>query len=164
MGTLDLLGELVPGTSHPGNDAYLCLDRARAAFLTGSPDWVGYPSGAEESDPLATHVEAVTIDMLAFAMLWRVINRPEAAQRYEDMTMDLRTEASEDSVEAARQVMGESLRGGAGSLNDVVVHLRNGSPDHYLSEWYYTLHQRLWDFSVGGKRFREAAPDRGHMG
>jgi hypothetical protein len=110
MGTSELLDELAPGTNHPGNDAYLCLSRANAAFTRGSKNWIGYPSGAEEADPLATNLEAVTIDMLSFATLLRVVGHAGAAQRYQDMAMELRTEATEESVEAARAEVGESLR------------------------------------------------------
>lgn len=75
--------------------------------------------------------------------------------------MELRTEVTEESVEAARAEVAESLRGGAGSLNDVVIHKRDATPDGYLSEWYYALKGRFGAFSVGGKRFGDDAPEGG---
>ncbi len=141
----------------------MCLSRANAAFKRGTANWIGYPSGAEEADPLATNLEAVTIDMLSFATLLRVVGQARAAQRYQDLAMELRTEATEESVEAARAEVCESLRGGTGSLNDVVVHKRDATPDRYLSDWYHAIKDRLWGFSVGGDRFRDNAPDSGCM-
>ncbi|WP_434992220.1 hypothetical protein [Arthrobacter sp. Ld5] len=160
IGSRKLLDELVPDTNFSGNDAYLCLDRAHAAFLTGSKNWIGYPSGSEVEDPLTANWEAVTLDMLAFSTLLRVYGRAGAGQRYQDMAMELRTEATEESVEAARAEVAESLRGGAGSLNDVVIHKRDATPDAYLSQWYDALRGRLWAFSVGGKRCGDDAPER----
>lgn len=160
IGTRELLDELVPDTNFSGNDAYHALNLAQKAFLAGNKSWIGYPSGSAVEDPLATNLEAVTLDMLAFSTLLRVHGRPEAGQRYQDMAMELRTEATEESVEAARAEVAESLRGGAGSLNDVVIHKRDATPDAYLSEWYYALKGRLRAFSVGGKRFGDDAPDR----
>lgn len=159
IGTRVLLSQLVEDTKFPGNDAYHALSLAQKAFLAGSKNWVGYPSGSEVADPLATNLEAVTLDMLAFSTLLRVYGRAGAGQRYQDMAMELRTEATEESVEAARAEVAESLRGGAGSLNDVVIHKLDATPDAYLSEWCDALRGRLWAFSIGGKRFGDDAPE-----
>lgn len=153
MGRRELLNELVPGTSHPGNDAYLCLDRANAAFLTGSKSWIGYPSGSEVADPLVTNLHAVTLDMLAFASILRLIRQPTLAQRYEDMAMDLRANPTEADVEAAREWVGPTLEGGAGSLNDAYIHGRDGKVDEYLEQCFRALLLRLGEFSRGGNRF-----------
>ena len=160
MGVRELLNELVPGTNHPGNDAFLCLDRANAAFLTGSKSWIGYQSGSEVEDPLATNLHAVTLDMLAFASILRVIRRPTLAQRYEDMALDLRADPTDADVEAAREWVGPTLRGGAGSLNDAYVQ-HHGKVDEYLEQWFRALMLRLGEFSRGGKRFHDDVPERG---
>jgi hypothetical protein len=46
-------------------------------------EWVGYPSGARRADPPAPDVEAVTLDMLAYATLLRLIGLPELSRKYE---------------------------------------------------------------------------------
>lgn len=160
MGRRELFDELVPDTNFPGNDAYLCVDRANAAFLAGSKNWIGYPSGSEVEDPLATNLHAVTLDMLAFASLLRVIRRPTLAQRYEDMALDLRADPTDADVEAAREWVGPTLRGGAGSLNDAYVQ-HHGKVDEYLEQWFRALMLRLGEFSRSGKHFHDDAPERG---
>jgi hypothetical protein len=161
MGARELLNELVPGTRFPGNDAYAAMSSANAAFTRGSTSWIGYPSGAEEADPLATNLEAVTLDMLTIVTLLRVAGHSGAAQRYQDLAMELRTAATEESVEDARAVVAADLRGGAGSLNDVVVLKLDGMPDEYLNDWYVAVRDRLRGFSRGGDRVQEATPDEG---
>jgi hypothetical protein len=161
MGARELLNELVAGTNFPGNDAYTVLSLANAAFARGSTSWIGYPSGAEEADPLATNLEAVTLDMLTLVTLLRVAGHSEAAQSYEDIAMELRTVATEESVEATRAVVAGSLRGGAGSLNDLVVLKRDGMPDDYLNKCYCAVRDRLWEFAQGNKSLHGAAPDDG---
>jgi hypothetical protein len=160
MGRRELFDELVSDTNFPGNDAYLCVDRANAAFLAGSKSWIGYPSGSEVEDPLATNLHAVTLDMLAFASLLRVIRRPTLAQRYEDMALDLRADPTDADVEAAREWVGPTLRGGAGSLNDAYVQ-HHGKVDGYLEQWFRALMLRLGEFSRSGKHFHDDAPERG---
>ncbi|WP_208739462.1 hypothetical protein [Arthrobacter agilis] len=160
VGTYALLSELVPDTKFPGNDAYLCLDRANAAFLAGNRSWVGYPSGSEVEDPLATNLHAVSLDMLAFGSLLRVRRLPALAQKYEAMALDMRADPTEADVEAAREWVGPTLRGGAGSLNDAYVQ-HHGKVDEYLDDWFEAIKLRLWDFSIGGKRFHDDAPEHG---
>lgn len=156
MGRRELLDELVPGTNHPGNDAYLCVDRANAAFLTGSKNWIGYPSGSEVEDPLATNLHAVSLDMLAFGSLLRVRRLPALAQQYEAMALDMRADPTEADVEEAREWVGPTLRGGAGSLNDAYVQ-HHGKVDEYLDDWFEAIKLRLGEFSRGGKRFYDDA-------
>jgi hypothetical protein len=129
-------------------------------FLTGSKSWIGYPSGAEVEDPLATNLQAVTLDMLAFGSLLRVLNQPTLAQRYEAMALDLRADPTEADVEAAREWVGPTLRGGAGSLNDSYVQ-HHGKVDEYLDQWFQALMLRLGEFSRGGRRFHDDVPERG---
>jgi hypothetical protein len=160
MGRRELFDELVPDAKFPGNDAYLCMDRANDAFLTGSKSWIGYPSGAEVEDPLATNLQAVTLDMLAFGSLLRVLNQPTLAQRYEEMALDLRADPTEADVEAAREWVGPTLRGGAGSLNDSYVQ-HHGKVDEYLDQWFQALMLRLGEFSRGGRRFHDDVPEHG---
>jgi hypothetical protein len=161
VGARELLNELVPGTRFPGNDAYSALSLANAAFTRGSASWIGYPSGVEEADPLATNLEEVTLDMLTLVTLLRVAGHSEAAQSYQDLAMELRTAATEESVENARAVVAETLHGDAGSLNDVVVLKLDGTPDEYLNNWYYAVRDRLQGFSRGGDRLHESAPGDG---
>jgi hypothetical protein len=77
--------------------------------------WTRYPSGAEEADPLATNLEAVTIDMISFPNLLRCVGHTGAAQRYRDTATELRIEDTEDSGEASPADVDEGLRGGAGT-------------------------------------------------
>ncbi|KQO00937.1 hypothetical protein ASF21_11650 [Arthrobacter sp. Leaf234] len=70
VGTRELLSRLVEDTRFPGNDAYNALSLAQKAFLVGSRNWVGYPSGSEVEDPLATNLHTVSLDMLAFGSLY----------------------------------------------------------------------------------------------
>lgn len=160
VGTHELLTQLVEDTRFPGNDAYNALNLAQTAFLAGNRSWVGYPSGSEVEDPLATNLHAVSLDMLAFGSLLRVRRLPALAQQYEAMALDLRADPTEADVEAAREWVGPTLRGGAGSLNDAYVQ-HHGKVDEYLDDWFKAIKLRLWDFSSGGKRFHDDALEHG---
>lgn len=147
-------------SNFPGNDAYHALSSAQKAFLAGNKSWIGYPSGSEVADPLATNLHAVTLDMLAFASILRVMRRPTLAQRYEAMALELRADPTEADVEAAREWVEQSLQGGTGSINDVYVQ-HHGKVDEYLEQWFRAIMLRLGEFSRGGKRFGDDAPERG---
>ena len=59
--TLELQAELLGTNQDARRDAYECIDRAASIFPNGRGEWVGYPSGARRTDPLATEMEAVTL-------------------------------------------------------------------------------------------------------
>jgi hypothetical protein len=147
--TLELLTELLGPNHDARRDAYECIDRATSIFPNGRGEWVGYPSGARRADPLATDVETVTLDMLAFATLLRLVGLPELAQGYESLSMELRTDGSVQAVEKAREWVLPTLRSGPGRLDDRYVYKRDGSLDHYLSDWYDALRDRLGGFASG---------------
>ncbi|WP_146617517.1 hypothetical protein [Arthrobacter globiformis] len=145
--TLELLAELLGPDNGGRRDAYECIDRATNIFPNGRGEWVGYPSGARRDDPLATDVEAVTLDMLAFSTLLRLVGQPELAKGYESLAMDLRTDGSAQAVKNAKEWVLPTLQSGPGRLDDHYVQKRDGSVDHFLSDWYDALRDRLRDFA-----------------
>ena len=147
--TLELQAELLGTNQDARRDAYECIDRAASIFPNGRGEWVGYPSGARRTDPLATEMEAVTLDMLAFATLLRLVRLPELAREYESLAMDLRTDGSAQAVEKAREWMLPTLQSGPGRLDDRYIQKRDGSVDRYLSDWYDALRDRLGGFACG---------------
>lgn len=127
----------------------MCIDKATKIFPNGKSEWVGYPSGAVVADPLANDVDTVTLDMLAFATLLRLIRQPELAQDYGAHAVDLRTDDSAQAVKKAREWVRPTLQSGPGRLDDQYVYKRDGSVDHYLSDWYEALRDRLGGFANG---------------
>ena len=116
--TLELLAELLGPNQDARRDAYECIDRASEIFPNKRGEWVGYPSGARRADPPAPDVEAVTLDMLAFATLLRLIGLPELSRKYESLAIDLRTDGSAQAVEKARKWVLPTLQSGPGRLHD----------------------------------------------
>lgn len=98
---------------------------------------------------MATGVEAVTLDMLVFSTLLRLVRQPELAQGYESLALDLRTDGSVQALQDAREWVLPTLQSGPGRLDDLYIQKRDGSVDHFLSDWYDALGNRLWDFASG---------------
>jgi hypothetical protein len=94
-------------------------------------------------------VDDVTLDMLAFATLLRLIGQPEFAQNYEALAVDLRTDDSAQAVTKAREWVRATLQSGPGRVDDQCLYKRDGSVDHYLSDWYDALRDRLGGFANG---------------
>ena len=145
----ELLDALLGPEQTGRQDAYMCIDKATKIFPNGKSEWVGYPSGAVAADPLATDVDAVSLDMLAFATLLRLIGQPELAQNYEALAVDLRADDSAQAVKKAREWVRPTLQSGPGRVDDQCVYKRDGSVDHYLSDWYDALRGRLGGFANG---------------
>lgn len=75
---------------------------------------------------MITDINALTIDMLRFALLLRVIDLPNLAQNYESQTLKLRwSDPSSQDVEDAREWVRLTIKGGAGGLGDMFVHRRD---------------------------------------
>lgn len=100
---------------------------------------------------MTTDVNALTFDMLKFAMLLRVIRQPELAKNYESTALELRwSDPSDQSVEDVRAWVRLTLRGGAGGLGDMYVHQKDGSVDDQLNDEYWELLGKMTDFARGG--------------
>jgi hypothetical protein len=99
---------------------------------------------------MTTDVNALTLDMLKFAGLLRLIWQPQLAQNYESLAMELRSDPSEQGVEETREWVRTTLKGGSGSLGDRYVQKKDGSPDVVLNREYRDLLQKLTDFAIGG--------------
>lgn len=95
-------------------------------------------------------VNELTLDMLRFAGLLRLIRQPQLAQTYEAAAMDLRSDPSDQSVEETREWVRTTLKGGAGGLGDLYVQRKDGPPDEVLDQQYQELLQKLTDFANGG--------------
>lgn len=149
LSLLELLDALLGPELAGRQDAYMCIDRATKIFPNGKYEWVGYPSGAVVADPLATDVDAVTLDMLALATLLRLMGQPELAQNYEALAVDLRTDDSAQALTKAREWVRATLQSGPGRVDDQCLYKRDGSVDHYLSDWYDALRDRLGGFANG---------------
>lgn len=100
---------------------------------------------------MTTDVNALTLDMLKFAGLLRLISQPQLAQNYESLAVELRSDPSDQGVEDAREWVRTTLRGGSGGLGDVYVQKKDGSLDEVLDQEYQELLQRLTDFANGGE-------------
>ncbi|WP_314195128.1 hypothetical protein [uncultured Arthrobacter sp.] len=147
--TRALLAELLGPNQDARRDAYECIDRANNIFPNGRRESVGYPSGAKRTDPLATDMEAVTLDMLTFGTLLRLVRLPELAREYESLAMELRTDGSAQAVEKARKWVLSTLQSGPGRLDDRYIQKLDGSVDRSLSDWYDALRDRLGGFAGG---------------
>lgn len=99
---------------------------------------------------LAVDINALTIDMLRFALLLRVIRLPELAKNYEDRALWLRWDnpRSED-IDESRAWVRLTLKGGAGGLGDRYVHRRDGSVDEPLNQEYWELLGKMTEFANG---------------
>jgi len=91
----------------------------------------------------------VTLDMLRFASLLRLIEQPEIAKNYEDLAGNLRTDSSAPAVSRAREWVSLTLRGTSGGLADQYVYKKDGSVDDALTAEYEELLQKLTDFANG---------------
>lgn len=101
---------------------------------------------------MTTDINALTIDMLWFALLLRVIDLPNLAQNYESRALELRwSDPSGQDVEDTREWVRLTLKGGAGGLGDMYVHRRDGSVDDELDQEYWELLQKMTDFAHGGE-------------
>jgi hypothetical protein len=94
-------------------------------------------------------MEAVTLDMLAFATLLRLVRLPELAGEYESLAMGLRTDGSAQAVQKAREWVLPTLQSGLGRLDDRYIQKRDGSVDRSLSDWYDALRDSLGGFASG---------------
>lgn len=100
---------------------------------------------------MTTDIDALTLDMLQFSLLLKMINRPELAQNYERRALELRwSDTSEQDVENAREWVRLTLKGGAGGLGDMHVHKKDGSVDDDLDQECQHLLQKLTVFADGG--------------
>ncbi|MBT2550977.1 hypothetical protein [Arthrobacter sp. ISL-65] len=100
---------------------------------------------------MTTDTNALTLDMLKFAGLLRLISQPQLAQNYESLAVELRSEPSDEAVEDARHWVRTTLRGGAGGLGDQYVLKKDGSLDDVLDQEYQGLLQKLSGFAYGGE-------------
>lgn len=100
---------------------------------------------------MVNDANALTLDMLKFAGLLRLIRQPQLAQNYESLAVELRSDPSDEAVEDARDWVRAALRGGAGGLGDQYVQKKDGSRDDVLDQKYQEPLQRLTDFANGGE-------------
>lgn len=91
----------------------------------------------------------VTLNMLRFASLLRLIGQPEIAKNYEDLAVNLRADSSVPAVSKAREWVSMTFRGTSGSLADQYVYKKDGSVDDVLNAEYEELLQKLTDFANG---------------
>jgi hypothetical protein len=95
-----------------------------------------------------TDVNSLTLDMLQFGSLLRVLRQPELAKKYETLALELRSDPSEQAVEDAREWVRTTLRGGSGGLSDIYVQKKDGSL-HVLNGLYEGLLNELTAFANG---------------
>jgi hypothetical protein len=100
---------------------------------------------------MTTDLNALTLDMLKFAMLLRAIRQPELARNYESTALELRwSDPSDQNVEDVRAWVRLTLRGGTGGLGDMYVQKKDGTVDAALNQEYWNLLKRMTDFASGG--------------
>lgn len=115
-------------------------------FRQGKRKSFGNPSGAVVAD-MGTDINALTITMLRFAGLLRLLSKSGLAQNYEAVAVELRTDSSPQAVRDARVFILDSFRGGPGGLTDQYVQKKDGSVDEVLNAEYERLLQDLTDFA-----------------
>jgi hypothetical protein len=99
--------------------------------------------------PMKTDVNSLTLDLLQFGSLLRVLRQPELAKNYETLALELRSDPSEQAVEDAREWVRTTLRGGSGGLSDIYVQKKDGSLDVVLNGLYEGLLNELTAFANG---------------
>jgi len=97
---------------------------------------------------MGTDIDTLTLDMLRFASLLRIMELAKLAQNYEDLAVKLRADSSTKAVDEAREWVFGSFGQGSGSLSDRYVY-KNGSVDDVLNAEYEELLQKLTDFANG---------------
>jgi hypothetical protein len=96
---------------------------------------------------MGADINTVTIEMLRFAGLLRLMSRSGLAQNYESLAVELRADPSPQTVSEAREFILDSFRGGMGGLTDIYVQKKDGSVDEVLNAEYESLLQKLTDFA-----------------
>jgi len=96
-----------------------------------------------------TDVNSLTLDMLQFGSLLRVLRQAELAKNYETLALELRSDPSAHAVEDAREWVRRTLRGGSGGLGDIYVQKKDGSLDVVLNGLYEGLLNELTAFANG---------------
>ncbi len=94
-------------------------------------------------------INILTLDMLRFSELLRLMNKFALAQNYESLAVDLRADASPQAVKDVREFILDSFRGGMGGLTDLYVQKKDGSLDEVLNAEYERVLQKLTDFVNG---------------
>ena len=94
-------------------------------------------------------INILTLDMLRFSGLLRLMNKFALAQNYESLAADLRADASPQAVKDVREFILDSFRGGMGGLTDLYVQKKDGSLDEVLNAEYERVLQKLTDFVNG---------------
>lgn len=97
---------------------------------------------------VGTNIDTLTLDMLRFASLLRIVELPKLAQNYSDLAVKLRADSSTRAVNEAREWVSRSFGQGSSSLSDRYIY-RNGSVDDVLNAEYEELLQKLTDFANG---------------
>jgi hypothetical protein len=97
---------------------------------------------------MGTDIDTLTLDMLRFASLLRIMELAKLAQYYEDLAVKLRADSSTKAVDEAREWVFGSFGQGSGSVRDLYVY-KNGSVDDVLNAEYEELLQKLTDFANG---------------
>jgi hypothetical protein len=97
---------------------------------------------------VGTNIDTLTLDMLRFASLLRIVELPKLAQNYSDLAVKLRADSSTRAVNEAREWVSRSFGQGSSGLSDRYVY-RNGSVDDVLNAEYEELLQKLTDFANG---------------
>lgn len=100
---------------------------------------------------MKVEMESVVADMFRFAELLRMTQLPVGAAHYladyyEAWARRLQADASPQTVQAAQEWVGPTLRGGMGGLGDHYVYRADGTVDDALSEEYMDTLGRLYVF------------------
>lgn len=122
-------------------------------------DWVEFSTGivvrgeslkgeSFNEEMMNTNVTALTTDMLRFSELLEIMKNSTLARNYANMARTLESEPSDEAVEEVREWVRLTVKGGAGSLNDLYVQ-KDGEVDSILNPEYEELLQRLTDFANG---------------